>query len=102
MPQDELWAASARAVGLRFTLTEDPAEADRSLAVMLSPIWKKRPSGRDGSTVLRLPHYAQWDVPTVFAAALGQYLGGDPKHVGTVAQSALRDVLQQYREGALG
>jgi hypothetical protein len=100
MPQQELWAASARTTGIQFTYARMEEEgAERSL-LSIRPLWSKTPTGRDGSAQLLVPDYAVWDLPIVFRAAFEQYLGGQAKHVGTSARSALRDVLVEFADGA--
>lgn len=100
MPQEELWAASARSTGFTMTYQDSNHFKDGTGLVVFRPTWSKRPSGRDGGASLRLPNYAAWHLPEVFRAAWDQYLGGDPKFVGPTAQVTLQGVLESFADGA--
>lgn len=99
MPQQELWAASARPTGFSFIYETPEKRLSEEGLVTVRPTWSKRPSGRDGVSHLTVPDFAVWSLPEVFRAAFEQYLGGDPKHVGTSARVALRDVLTDFADG---
>jgi hypothetical protein len=99
VPQDSLWAASARPIGLTMQyLVNETGSVDRH-ELLIVPRYSKTPHGRDGTVGLVLPSYAVWHAPDIIRAAFYQYLGGDPKQVGAVAQSKLRDVLHEFQEG---
>jgi hypothetical protein len=100
MPQDELWAASARSTGLRITLEPDLTSADNQALLRFAPIWSKKPRGRDGNCQLTVPGYALWSVPDLMRVAFTQWLGGDPKHVPIAVSHELKDVLREFEEGA--
>lgn len=101
MPQDSLWAASARPIGCTFDYRFSEAGSRDEHELVITPRYSKRPAGRDGSATLVVPSFAIWHLPEVIRAGFYQYLGGDPKHVGTVAQHKLRDVLAEFQAGAL-
>ena len=100
MPQQELWAASARPTGFHFQYVTPDAQLTELATVLVRPMWSKQPRGRDGMVALQVPSYAVWALPDVFRASFEQYLGGDPKFVGTTARAALRGVLEEFADGA--
>lgn len=100
MPQDELWAASARPTGFTFTYETPEKRLAENGLVMVRPTWSKKPGGRDGMAMMHVPPYATWSLTDVFSAAWGQFLGGDARSVGREAQHALRGVLHEFQEGA--
>jgi hypothetical protein len=100
MPQDELWACSARLKGLHLSL-DMPTDKDQDhYRLTAAPRWSKTPSGRSGFASLSVPTYAIWSVSEVTNAILGQFLGGDAKHIPAVASATLRHVLEGYAQGA--
>jgi hypothetical protein len=96
MPQDELWAASARTTGLMAYFTEDVQQRGCFGTLSITPMWSKRPTGRDGSVALPIDRSMTWAVPEVFTAAFDQWLNGDPKHVPIAARSAFRDARSAF------
>jgi hypothetical protein len=102
MPQDELWAASARSTGLTFELRLYCGAHRDQLQISTRPLWSKTPSGRVGFAAILAEDYALWEVPTLFNAVFEQWAGGDPKHVPSVLQHAMRGIEAGYSTGQLG
>ncbi len=89
MPQDELWAASARLTGYRIQYSFNSAFAldDR---LTLETFWSKTPSDdRCKSTVLRVGAPYADGVPEILEAVHLQLLNGDARQVGATARYAL-------------
>lgn len=99
MPQDELWAASARLTGLQLTVMCPLPPACDHYRLTIAPRWSKQPSGRNGFAELLVPTYAAWHLSDVTNAVWEQFLGGDAKHIPMVAGSKLRTVLGDFRQG---
>lgn len=102
MPQDSLWAASARLTGLTIVYGLDVVTDHQDDTLSVIPQWSKRPTGRDGSVTMGLPGYARDHVPEIIAAAYGEFRWGQAKNIPIAARSKLQDVLLDYREGVRG
>ena len=102
MPQDELWAASARSIGLRVELMTHAGPSRDQAWLTATPLWSKTPSSRNGYVSVQVPTYAIWEVPHIFNAVFEQWAGGDPKHVPVVVRSAMRGIQEGFLEGQLG
>jgi len=102
MPQDELWATSARCVGMSIGLRDGEGPHYGDTVLSLSPMWSKRPSGRNGYTELVLPGYMRHDLKEVVGAALEVWMYSDMKLLPGVVRSTVRGVQLGYQEGARG
>jgi hypothetical protein len=96
MPQDQLWAASARLTGYRIQYAFGEAhEVDDVLTV--ETLWSKTPSdGRCKSTVIPVSAPYADAVPAILESVHLQLLNGDARQVGAVARYTLFCVQHGY------
>lgn len=101
MPQDELWATSARLTGYTIDCSLDPQWAGAD-GLTIRPRWSKNPPGdRNGYVHLEVPVFARDYVPRLIRAAHYELTGGVAKQVPSAVRHELRTVLQSFQEGAL-
>lgn len=101
MPQDELWACSARLTGFTADLDFEEVKGGGLSTFTFKPRWSKIPSGRNGFIAVEVPEYLHWYVTDLYSEAVTICLGGDAKHVPAVVQRKLRSLQLDFAQGAL-
>lgn len=101
MPQDELWATSARLTGYQVTHMFDPL-FDGKDQLIIRPTWSKRPSGaRDGYLCNSMSAAMRWHAPEVIRTGVFELLGGQAKNMPVVVRHELRRIAEGFEEGSL-
>ena len=96
MPQDSLFGTSARTTGFTVMLHEDVTLKGSWGTLSMTPLWSKRPSGRDGSVGLAIGNGMLWSVPELIHAGYETWQNSDPKHVPSAVRSAYRLAQQSF------
>lgn len=101
MPQDELWAASARLTGYQFSYYFDgPSNAKDLFAVRT--MWSKEPAAdRQGHVTIDIDPSMRWHAISLMNVAGGELLGGYARNVPGVVRAELRRIQEQFQEGSL-
>lgn len=101
MPQDELWASSARLTGWTAGLELDVKGQDVDKLTFV-PRWSKVPGhARSGSVALAVPTYCRDYVPGIISVCHEQILGGLATNVPRLAQRHLELIRHAFQEGRL-
>ncbi len=101
MPQDQLWATSARLTGWQMRYAFDIREQGND-QLSITPMWSKiPPASRDGAVICELPSFMRWHVTRVTDAAIHQILGGVASSLPGVVRAELRQIQDAFQEGSL-
>lgn len=101
MPQDELWAASARLTGWQFSYRFDMTGGEHD-QLAFDTWWSKTPRhGSTGAFVIDVPTYMRDRVMSLVKVAHDELMGGVARNVPGVTRAELRTILSGFREGAL-
>lgn len=101
MPQDELWAASARLRGYQIRVGFDET-SDGDDVVAITPHWSKQPSfNRDFRVAVAFEPYMRGHLPEVLAAVHFELVGGLPRNVPRVVRAQHRALQEGFALGSL-
>lgn len=101
MPQDELWACSARITGYRVHYQFDVEGGEKDLFLM-TPTWSKHPSReKDCGVSATVPTFMRWYMPAVFRVAHDELLGGVARNLPGVVRRELRLIQDDFQAGAV-
>lgn len=101
MPQDELWACSARLTGWQFSYRFDLKGGEHDL-LSFDTWWSKTPrADTDGSFSLDIPIYCRDRVMALINVAHDELMGGIARNVPGVTRRELQQILLGFQEGAL-
>jgi hypothetical protein len=101
MPQDELWAASARLVGytIGVSLTPDPYGDD---LLKITPRFSKTPTpAHKGRVTVETGTDVRDYLPRLIEAAHHEMTGGLAVNVPTVVRARLQWIQEGFRQGSL-
>jgi len=101
MPQDELWAASARLTGYQFTYYfAGPQNSEDLFSVRT--FWSKNPDRtKKGDVVIGLDPSFRWHAITLMNRAGGELLGGYARNVPGVVKAELSRIREGFSTGLL-
>jgi hypothetical protein len=99
VPQDELWACSARLTGWTATYSYDSIEHGQDL-LSIRPLFSKSPASHaEGWISTPVPSYMRWSVPVVIQRAHDELLGGLARNVPGVVRRELRQIQLGFLAG---
>ena len=100
VPQDELWATSARLTGWTAGYHFD-VKGEEQDGLTFVPLWSKgKLSGHNGSVTLTVPSYMRWDHQYLLTTCIEELLGGVATNVPRRAHAVLRSFQHEYQEGS--
>lgn len=101
MPQDELWAASARLIGYSTSVlfSEDPYGDDY---LKITPLFSKRPGeAAKGLVAIQTGTDYRDYIPRIIGAAHFELTGGLACNVPGVVRAQLQWIQEGFRQGSL-